>query len=414
VKRYFVLVVALSSVACSSLAQTSAPTPILQTVVAPQTVVVTSAPAATATAPPTATTLPTSAPSLTPTNAPPPAAGATQPRGLTAVNEIDSARVGRLFDDRTYTNPSVAGLTFRTSWADLEPTPDNFVWTKLDTVFDNAEKNGKWVELILIPGFGTPAWALQGVPTAIFSVNYGPGKGDQLPLPLPWDQTYLNRWFAFLKAVSARYQNRPSFLKIAADGPTSITGEMTLPNEPADRCTWIKVGYTSDRLIGAWKQVFANYAQIFPRQYFSLALFPPLPIVSTTRCQNGNPVGTSAEESQRVRAVIVGLGADTYPKQFILQENGLSATKSENNVVNVGDYAVVKSYSGKVVIGFQLSTSAIRDPTAMGDPDGPTALGKSLQLGVDAHVQFLEVQEPDVLAPTAQNMLATFAGALAQ
>ncbi len=329
------------------------------------------------------------------------------------MNEIDSARVGKLFDARSYTNPNIAGLTFRTSWADIEPTEGNFVWTKLDTVFDNAEKNGKWVELILIPGFGTPAWALQGVPIAIFSVNYGPGKGDQLPLPLPWDQTYLSRWFAFLKTVSARYQNRPSFLKIAVDGPTSITGEMALPNEPADRCTWIKVGYTSDRIIGAWKQVFANYAQIFPRQYFSLALFPPLPIVSTTRCENGNPVGTSADESQRVRAVIIGLGADNYPKQFVLQENGLSASKSEDLVVNVGDYDVVKSYSGKVVTGFQLTTSAIQDPTAMGDPDGPTALQKSLQLGLDAHVQFLEVQEPDVLSSAAQNVLAAIARALA-
>jgi hypothetical protein len=32
-----------------------------------------------------------------------------------------------------------------------------FDFSKIDTVFANAEKNGKWVELILIPGFGTPA-----------------------------------------------------------------------------------------------------------------------------------------------------------------------------------------------------------------------------------------------------------------
>lgn len=391
--------------ACASPGPAPTLPPVAQTVVVTQTVIATAQP--TATSPSS-----TAAPTLTPTNAPSPTGGVTEPRGLTAVNVIDSDRVGRLFDNRTYTNPSIAGLTFRTSWADIEPTQDNFVWTKVDTIFDNAEKNSKWVELILIPGFGTPQWALKGVPTSIFSANYGPGKGDQLPLPLPWDEIYLTRWFAFLKVVSARYQNRASFLKIAADGPTSITGEMTLPNQPADRCTWIKLGYTSDRIINAWKQVFSNYAQIFPRQFFSLALFPPLPIVSTTRCENGNPVGISAEESQRVTALIVALGADNYPKQFIVQENGLSASKSETLVVNSGDYGVVKSYAGKVIIGFQLSTSAIRDPTAMGDPDGPTALRKSLQLGLDAHVQFIQVQEPDVLAPGAQSVLATVAGAL--
>ena len=316
-----------------------------------------------------------------------------------------------MFDDRTYTNPNIAGLTFRTSWADVEPTKGNFVWTKLDTVFDNAEKNGKWVELILIPGFGTPAWALQGVQTGAFSVIYGPGKGGNLVLPLPWDQLYLDRWFAFLKAVSARYQSRLSFIKIAADGPTSVTAEMSLPNAPADLCAWVKVGYTNDRLIGAWKQVFANYAQIFPRQYFSLALYQPLPIVSTTRCENGNPIGIVHSESQRVTALIVGLGADNYPKQFILQENGMTAAK--DNTAFFGAYDVVKSYSGKIVIGYQLVTSAMLHPSDMGDPDGATALQKSLQRGVDAKAQFLEVWEPDVLTPGAQNVLAAVASALA-
>jgi hypothetical protein len=328
------------------------------------------------------------------------------------VNNFEpSTRVGSLFDERTVTNPNVAGLTFRTSWADVEPAEGDFVWTKLDTVFGNAEKNSKWVELVLIPGFGTPAWAVQDVQTATFGVKYGPGKGEDLLLPLPWDQTYLNRWFAFLKAVSARYQNRPSFIKIAADGPTSVTAEMSLPNEPADLCTWVKVGYTSDRLIGAWQQVFDNYAQIFPRQYFSLALYPPPPIVSATRCDSDNLRGTDHNESQRVRTVIVGLGADNYPKQFVLQTNGLTAAKEDPS--NSGGYALVKSYSGKVLIGFQLTTSAIMHPANMGDPDGATALQKSLQKGVDAMAQFLEVYEPDVLSPAAQSVLASFASALA-
>ncbi|MDR3577425.1 MAG: beta-galactosidase [Anaerolineaceae bacterium] len=341
---------------------------------------------------------------------------AKQPRGITAVNNFEpSAQAGsmfdgKLFDDQTYLNPNVAGITFRTSWGDIEPTQDNFNWTKLDKVFDSAEKNGKWVELVLIPGMGTPGWALQGVQTATFSVIYGPGKGDNLLMPLPWDQTYLNRWFTFLKAVSVRYQNRPSFIKIAADGPTSITGEMTLPNAPADLCNWVKLGYTSDRIIAAWKQVFANYAQIFRRQYFSLALYPPLPIVSTTHCENGNPTGIDHNESRRVNAVIIGLGTDNYPRRFILQENGLTAA---NQDPSIGAYDIVKNYSGQVVTGFQLATSAILNPAFMGDPDGAVALQKSLQRGLDANAQFLEVYEPDVLSPAAQNVLAATASTLA-
>jgi hypothetical protein len=350
-----------------------------------------------------------------PGSTPAPVATQTEPpHGLTVVNNLEpSAPKGSFFDgvlfkERTYTNPNIAGLTFRTSWADIEPAQGDFVWARLDTVFDNAEKNGKWVELVLIAGFGAPAWALQGVPTAPFSVIYGPGKGEILPLPLPWNQVYLERWFTFLKAVSARYQNRPSFIKIAADGPTSITGEMTLPDSPADLCTWVTVGYTSQRIIAAWKQVFASYAQIFPRQYFSLALFPPLPIVSATRCTNGKLTGIDRSESQRVSAAIIGLGVDNYPHQFVVQDNGLRAVDTP-----VGNYEVVKSYAGKVVIGFQLATSAMQSPAYMGNADGVTALRDSLQKGMDANVQFLEVYEPDVLSPATQSVLASFASALA-
>jgi hypothetical protein len=150
---------------------------------------------------------------------------------------------------------------------------------------------------------------------------------------------------------------------------------------------------------------------MFPRQYFSLALYPPPPLVSTTRCQNGNPTGTVHAESQRVRAAIVALGADTYPKQFVLQTNGLTAAKEDT--ANEGGYDLVKSYGGKVVIGFQLTTSAMSHPADMGDLNGATALQTSLQKGLDAHAQFLEVYEPDVLSPAAQKVLAAFAGALA-
>jgi hypothetical protein len=48
-----------------------------------------------------------------------------------------------------------------------------------------------------------------------------------------------------------------------------------------------------------------------------------------------------------------------------------------------------------------------------GVTDGATALQESLQKGVDAHAQFLEVYEPDVLNPAAQDVLATIASELA-
>ncbi len=87
-------------------------------------------------------------------------------------------------------------------------------------------------------------------------------------------------------------------------------------------------------------------------------------------------------------------------------------TAAKDNTSPTGAYDLVKSYRGKVVIGYQLVTSAMLHPTDMGDPDGAAALQKSLQRGLDAKADFLEVWEPDVLSPAAQDVLAATASAL--
>src|SRR5271169_1831669 len=90
----------------------------------------------------------TSTPAIVPTNstaAMPVQSQPMQVRGITAVNNFEPSAQGgslfdgKLFDAQTFTNPSVAGITFRTSWEDVEPTQDGFDWNKLDTTFDDAD-----------------------------------------------------------------------------------------------------------------------------------------------------------------------------------------------------------------------------------------------------------------------------------
>lgn len=180
-------------------------------------------------------------------------------------------------------NPNTAGITFRTSWADVEPEEGKFNFTRLDTVFSKAEKNGKWVDLILIPGFGTPSWAMKGVQSGSFAIQYGKGSGESLPLPVPWDQTYLSRWFAILQKIADRYGDKTSFRMIAADGSTSVSSEISLPDSPQEISQWKKFGYTSDKYVVAWKQTFSAYATTFPHQHFSPALHQALPIPNASQ-----------------------------------------------------------------------------------------------------------------------------------
>jgi hypothetical protein len=78
-------------------------------------------------------------------------------------------------------NPAIAGLDLRVYWDDVEPGPGWFNWNIINTAFtevqlyNNEHDTSKYVVLTVVPGFGTPAWALTGdVAWATFPRQYGP------------------------------------------------------------------------------------------------------------------------------------------------------------------------------------------------------------------------------------------------
>src|SRR5262249_13657560 len=150
----------------------------------------------------------------------------------------------RSLDLRTLDNPFISGVALQIHWRDLEPVQGQPDWSKLDELFAAAESSNKWVQLLIFPGFFSPAWALEGARADQFPIQYGPSKGTVEKLPMPWDKVYLTHWFAFLKQLSERYGHSPAFRMIAADGPTSVSAEMTLPNKPQDHKKWLKDSYT--------------------------------------------------------------------------------------------------------------------------------------------------------------------------
>ena len=227
----------------------------------------------------------------------------------------------------------------------------------------------------------------------MFTIPYGPGSGMLLPLPVPWDQTYLSRWFTFLKVIADRYAGKASFRKIAAAGPTCVSAEMSLPDSSNDIVQWEKFGYTTQKYINAWKQTFSAYSSIFPRQYFSLALHPGLPIPDST-------------QKAYVREQIISLGLQ-YPSQFALQADGLKGYRSNETY---GD-RVVRDYSGQVVTGFMMDTTAVLRPQQMGaEGNPPLALRRSIDKGmapnnIGRHINYLEIYEGDVLSADMQPVL---------
>jgi hypothetical protein len=342
-------------------------------------------------------------PAATPKPAQPAASTAdSAPTGLVVVIQNKPQKAGSL-DLRALQNPSIRGVAFQIHWADIERAEGNPDWSRLDELFAGAESSKKWVQLLIFPGFFSPAWALDGVKTESFAIQYGPGRGRVLTLPMPWDSVYLDRWFAFLKQLSARYGKSSAFRMIAADGPTSVSAEFTLPNLPADLKKWQHHAYTPTRYIAAWKSVFQSYADDFPNQHVSLSVGTGLNINDQGRID--------AREHLRTRQAIVDQATSLLGRRFALQLSDVHAGPGPHSPNSEAEDQFVIDYNGRMITGFQMRTSAEHDSAVMGaDGDPPLALRKSIDLAMEPNragrrVNYLEIYEPDVLADEMQSDL---------
>lgn len=210
-------------------------------------------------------------------------------------------------------NPAVSGLALWVNWAALNPKPPSqanaYDWTYIDDAFNqaaawnaqNPAKAPKTIQLIPLPGFQTPKWLLEQIPScdglfhtpmqtppaacgkATF-VGFVEGRGVR-ELPMPWNPLYKSAWRTFLTALASRYQSNPAFVSISVAGPTASSEEMILPdnaNTPAQEqfggilpnAMWLKLlafhfpgrpAYqrSDQAFIDEWEAAIEMYAQIF-------------------------------------------------------------------------------------------------------------------------------------------------------
>jgi hypothetical protein len=317
------------------------------------------------------------------------------PYGLGAVIKNDPAQP---LDVKPFSNPYISYVALQIHWSDIEPAKGEFNWERLDQVFDAAQKSGKYVHLYVFCGFWAPTWAIQGAVTEIFPVDYGPSAGTRLPLPMPYDPVYLGNWFAFLKQLSLRYGDRPEFLMIGADGPTSTSDQMTEPDHNmAEIELFLSAGYTSTKYLEAWNLTFKTFKEYFPNQFISLA--------------SGDGVGINAEgaydPSERMRnsREVPAEGLNILGDQLAFQCPALRGNKRNEQSIDQ-----VIGWIGRSVAGFQFSTTCIHNPASMGAEGNPQeamrlAVLNGMRTNDGRHVDYIEIYSEDVEAEQLQPVL---------
>jgi len=326
-------------------------------------------------------------------------AGNSAPTGLVVV--IENRPQENRLNLQALNNPYISGVALQIRWRDIEPVQGNADWSKLDQLFAAAEASKKWVQLLIFAGFFSPPWALEGVKTETFPIQYGPGQGTVERLPMPWDDIYLGRWFAFVKQLSERYGRSPAFRVVAATGPTSVSAEFTLPGKPEDVGPWLNLGYTPRKYIAAWQKTFEVYAADFPNQYISLSMGFGLNIDDRGKIDPG--------ERKRTRQEIIDAAMRQLGRQFVLQFSNLDGFPGAGPGPRAVDFVI--GYNGSVVTGFQLRTSCERHSGDMGAEGDPAlALKKSIDIGMQPNAagvraNYVEIYQPDVVADDLQPVL---------
>jgi hypothetical protein len=139
----------------------------------------------------------------------------------------------------------------------------------------------------------------------------------------------------------------------------------------------------------------------FPNQYVSLSLGFGLNINDRGKLDAGERV--------RTKQAIIDQGIGLLGRRFALQYSNLDGNAGPD--VGPPGTALVIGYNGRIITGFQLRTSCVRNSGNMGaEGDRPLALKRAINKGLmpnsaGHHVGYLEIYEPDVLAGEMQPVL---------
>jgi hypothetical protein len=338
-----------------------------------------------------------------------------RPRGIYAV--VAETRRDRSSDlDALLNNPAVSGLAIRIFWSSLQPAKDRDDFSALDVAFTAAAAKHKTIQLILVPGFGTPSWVLdeltlcnEDVPAtattgrrggraeggrgegrrgsapaparasaaagsatcgkAMFENSEGRANAQQQLLPMPWNPAYKNYWKAFLTKVAARYGTNEAFVSIAVAGPTAESVEIILPRAGNQLERWAQLlegayrdasYHRSDKaFVEEWDAAITMFDKVF--QNVTLIVTRGSGLLSFT---HGQGEAAQAEIMTSFARHRVGSNAKAT------QTSGLKACRETvAGIRGVKEMAADGSFSPRVLGGAQFDTSFSQKPAAEGCAD---------------------------------------------
>jgi Beta-galactosidase len=300
---------------------------------------------------------------------------------------------GKPVNSAILTNPNVSGVSIREQWQDVEQSEGVYNWSYFDGQIPRAEKAIKKT-LLRIPSGGenTPQWVFDaGVQTFSFvdTNRYSPTYNQTVTIPVFWDRIFLQKKKKLIKAMGAHFAANPNIVLVSTDCANALSDDWNVPSTPVDVQNWQAIGYTSDKLINACKEIIDATMAAFPGQFVLLAVG-----------RNGQNLDPNPDYVARQ---VVKYGQTMYPGRLIVQKNSLSTKTPDPSILpTLGAWQII--FDNQPDVAGQMLWFATDDPKCRlnggVEPCDPVlVLHEAVRLGALYGMRYEEIYQKDILNP---------------
>lgn len=324
----------------------------------------------------------------------------------------------RPIPEAIYQNPNVDGVSIQFVWMMIQPSENFFNWDPIDNEIKQAQAHHKKISLNITPAIFTPQWVYAAGAkrfTFLWDKPWGFPACSTQGFPLPWDEVYQAKWTAFIRAVGKRYSGNPALVLVKIQGINGQTSELLLPHtmpggqqrgrlvkecpgQNDDNQTWLAVGYRPSKVLAAWRNDAATYAQAFPNQHLVIEVGPwGMPPIDD---QGALLEGRAADT--RLPIEIISAGRQMLDGRFVVQNDGLNA---------VWAWPMLSQVAGGVPIAYQTAWFVTNDRQCRMNHfqqpcDAQQMMQATVNMGIESGAKYIEIYGPDVMNPQLQGILA--------
>jgi hypothetical protein len=297
-------------------------------------------------------------------------------------------------------NQAVRGISIREQWQDVEQSEGVYDWSYFDTQITRISSASKNILLrVVAGGDNTPQWVFDaGVQTFSFvdTNRYHDTYNQTVTIPVFWDKIFLQKKKKFLKAVGGHFAADPNIVLVSTSCANALSDDWNVPSTPEDVQNWQAIGYTSDKLINACKEIMDTTMAAFPGKLVLLAVG-----------QNGRNLDSDPDYVARQ---VVQYGRTMYPGRLIVQKNSLSADTPNPLVLPIlGAWQII--FDNRPYVAGQMLWSATDDSRCRlnggAKPCDPeTVLQEVVWLGAQYGMCYEEIYQKDILNPDLAGVIS--------